>query len=183
MSRPDSLTFNVSFNLPPEIIREFFDGMARVATAKGNGVNNSVATLQQIITPLLAKKEEKSNEETKVETKVDASLLPDNLIKIAESMGFVPKQTNTEEISEEKSEKVEETVSSPKKPVYKEEPPTNLFPGGNGGIPDMSKMLEAFGPMMKGMASMMNPNQEVKTETTVVKKSAEEISVSESQPD
>ncbi len=52
MDRKDSLSFNISFNLPPEVIREYFDGMAKVEAAKHSGDNN-LSLLVQAAVPLL----------------------------------------------------------------------------------------------------------------------------------
>ena len=34
MSRNDVISFKVNFTLPPEIIKEYFDGLAKVESAK-----------------------------------------------------------------------------------------------------------------------------------------------------
>lgn len=58
MSRHDAASISVNFTLPPEVIREYFDGMAKVESAKhtssGSGFDwSSLLSLAPLVIPLL----------------------------------------------------------------------------------------------------------------------------------
>ena len=54
MLRPDS--FTITFNLPPEIIREYYDGLAKVETAKSSKTSKSnLSSILNSCKPMLSK--------------------------------------------------------------------------------------------------------------------------------
>jgi hypothetical protein len=61
MSRTDVMSFSVNFTLPPEIIKEYFDGLAKVESSKKSSSDNSIL---YALAPFLLSRSNKSDDKS-----------------------------------------------------------------------------------------------------------------------
>jgi hypothetical protein len=136
MSRSDSASFNINFNLPPEVIREYFNGLAKVEKAKhgqSSGFDWGVLTPflvgaisalgpKSVRTPVPVSRECASDEE---EDESSKTLIKINMGEFGEMITDVlgkmqtddSKRKSTESSSHVDSSKDEKSGDSPKSDV------------------------------------------------------------------
>ena len=126
----DSASVNFSINVPPSIIREYFDGLAKVETAKhkvpeskGFDWSSLIPLVVPFVTPLITKSLESSPSETKIRVpERKPTVIP--VSQESDSHGGVVIAFSKKPVDEDQEKSEEETPTCEKKeePEEPEEP-------------------------------------------------------------
>ena len=185
MSRPDAASITLKVSCPPEIIREYFDGLAKVEAAKHSpgidlsGIASVVAPFLVSFLSGLSKESSKSSKKSKSKTdKTDPSNIIVSVVHSANNdnssrlVKLESEEIKEEEVEEKVEKKVDKEVKEEvkgevkeeekKKPEYKKP----VYQDGDNIVLDFNNIAGAFGgangpngasitDMMKMFAPMM----------------------------